>query len=80
MYGCGLLSDLDTRALEAYTIAYQRRREAEFEIARSGRVIRGRDVNPVMSPFVRVSGRADDAMMRSLSEIVFPAALFFTGW
>jgi P27 family predicted phage terminase small subunit len=68
LHNAGLLTKLDTRALEGYCVNYGRWVEAEEEIRRTGMVIRSPKGVPMLSPFVRVAREAHQAWSKVILE------------
>jgi P27 family predicted phage terminase small subunit len=68
LHETGLLTKLDTRALEGYCVNYGRWVEAEEEIRRTGTVIRSPNGQPTISPYVRVSSDSYQAWTKALIE------------
>jgi len=68
LHEAGLLTKLDTRALEGYCVNYGCWVEAEEEIRRTGAVIRSLKGVPMLSPFVRVAREAYQAWSKACLE------------
>jgi P27 family predicted phage terminase small subunit len=68
LHEVGLLTNLDTRALEGYCMNYGRWVEAEEEIRRTGTVIRSKNGQPTISPYVRIANDSYQAWTKALIE------------
>lgn len=68
LLGLGLLAEIDRAALAGYCLAYARWLEAEQEVQKMGVIVKTKDGYPIVNPYLSVSRKAFEQMLKVLPE------------